>query len=505
MLTNLKALVVVLVLAMAVFVIARPLCLRFMSSEAFVRRRNVWLALTVVGFTSPYFWAYALFALALLYWAGRRDDNPLALFVLVTFTVPNVRFYIPGVIVNQLFDITQFRILSLAILFPLVLAIWRGDDRWAARGFRWSDTLLVAFLGLQLVHLMPYESITNTMRRAFLSTIDTFFVLYAFSRLRDGRQIGDVIACFWLSCAVMAVIALFEAAKGWLLYTGLAGIWGDPNQFAWLMRGDTLRAQAASGHSIRLGYLVAMALGLFIYLQRSLPQKTLSWIAFAAFLPALYVTGSRAAWLTAALALILAVLLRPQFGKQLALLTVSGLVAFGALYVTPLKEAVLDRLPLIGSADQDTIEYRQKLAEVSWQLIEQNPFFGDPWAYLQMEALRQGQGIIDIVNGYLYTALFSGLVGLALQVGVLLVALAYGVKAVLSAENEDARTMGTSLVACMLATLFFIAAAGFEMMTYILCGLLVSYWAAFAPKMSVRATRFGKPSLGSAAGVSERS
>ena len=82
---------------------------------------------------------------------------------------------------------------------------------------------------------------------------------------------------------------------------------------------------------------------------------------------------------------------------------------------------------------------------------------------------------------------------------------AYGVKAVLSAENEDARTMGTSLVACMLATLFFIAAAGYEMMTYILCGLLVSYWAAFAPKMSVRATRFGKPSLGSAAGVSERS
>ena len=56
-------------------------------------------------------------------------------------------------------------------------------------------------------------------------------------------------------------------------------------------------------------------------------------------------------------------------------------------------------------------------------LIKQNPFFGDAFVYLQMEQLRQGQGIIDIVNGYLYTALFNGLVGLGLIVSVLLVAL----------------------------------------------------------------------------------
>ena len=67
MLTNVKALIVVLFLAGLVFVIARPLCCRFMSPEAFARRRNVWFALTIVGFLSPYFWAYALFALALLF------------------------------------------------------------------------------------------------------------------------------------------------------------------------------------------------------------------------------------------------------------------------------------------------------------------------------------------------------------------------------------------------------------------------------------------------------
>jgi O-antigen ligase len=480
MLNNIKALVVILVLSGVVFVIARPLACRYMSVEAFARRRNVWLALTVVGFISPYFWAYALFAMALLFWAARRDENPLALFVLVAFTVPNVRFYIPGILVNQLFDLTQFRILSLVILLPLIVSIWRNDH--SKRRFRWTDSLLVAFLTLQVVLLMPYESATNTMRRSFLFMIDTFFVLYAFSRLTDQRKIVDVMACFWLSCATMAVIALFETGKGWLLYTGLANTWGDPNAFAWLMRGDSLRAQAAAGHSIRLGYLLAMGIGFFMYLRRLAPQQSFSWIFFAVFLAAVFVTGSRAAWVTAAMVLVLATLLRPGFGKQLTILIVGGLVAFGLMYVTPLKEAVLDRLPILGSSDQDSVEYRQELATVSWQLIKQNPWFGDPWVYLQMESLRQGQGIIDIVNGYLYTALFSGIVGVMLQVGVLLTALGYGIRTVLAADDEDTRLIGSALVACMLATLFFIGTAGYEMMTYILCGLLVSYRSTFAAR-----------------------
>src|SRR6266571_4445333 len=50
-------------------------------------------ALTVVGFLNPYFWLYALLAFGLLYWVARRDENPLALFVLVTFTVTNVRYF----------------------------------------------------------------------------------------------------------------------------------------------------------------------------------------------------------------------------------------------------------------------------------------------------------------------------------------------------------------------------------------------------------------------------
>ena len=120
---------------------------------------------------------------------------------------------------------------------------------------------------------------------------------------------------------------------------------------------------------------------------------------------------------------------------------------------------------------------------MSWQLIRQNPLFGDPFVYLQMESLRQGQGIIDIVNGYLYTALFSGVVGLFLQVSVLLVSLWRGSATWLAVRGEDseAGAQGAALLACFVATLLFIATAGFGPTTYILCGLLVSYAVALAP------------------------
>ena len=482
MLNNLKALVVVAMLAWVVFALAKPLCLRFMPEGSFRRRRNIWFALTIVAFCSPVFWLYALFAGCLLIWAGRRDENPLALFVLVTFTVPNVSFYIPGLIVNQLFDITQYRILSLTILLPFVFRMGREPAEWGPRNLRLTDFLLLAFLCLQIVLLVPYESFTNTLRRSFLLCIDSFVVFYCFSRLMKKEQLDDVLMCFWLACAVMAPIAVFESQKGWLLYTGLASLWGDPNSFAWLFRGDALRAQASAGHSINLGYVLAVGLGLFMYLRTRLEKQAFGWLVMGVFASAMFVTGSRGSWVTGAIAIFAFVLLRPHSGRQLLGAAALSVVLVAVMYATPLKESVLDRLPLIGTADQDTIEYRQELATVSWQLIKQNPFFGDPFVYLQMESLRQGQGIIDIVNGYLYTALFTGGVGLFLLVSVYLVSLAraYAAWARIRTHDPDAGSTGAALLACLVATLVFVATAGFGPTTLILSALLASFSSALS-------------------------
>ena len=112
MLNNLKALVVILAIGWVAFAFCRPICLNFMTKEALARRRAVWFALTIVAFVSPSFWIYAIVALVVLAWAAARDENPLALFAITLFAIPNVSFYIPTILVQNLFDLTQFRILS---------------------------------------------------------------------------------------------------------------------------------------------------------------------------------------------------------------------------------------------------------------------------------------------------------------------------------------------------------------------------------------------------------
>ena len=495
MLTSFKALLVILVLAWGVFHFTKPICLEWMTLDTFKRRRNVWFALTIVAFLSPAFWIYALFAIGLLSWAGARDKNPLALFALITFTVPDVRYYIPGLLVNQLFDLSQYRIMSLAIVIPYIFRAFKPSEVNFHRKLRTGDVFLGAFLLLQIVVQFPYESFTAAMRHAFLTTIDTFIIFYAFSRLSSKQRVSDAMMCFFLAVAIMAPIAIVEWAKNWLLYTELAERWGDPNVFGYLMRGGSLRAQAATNHSLNLGYLLAMGLVFYMYLRSARTiRKSIDAAIIATFCVALFATGSRGAWLTAVIAASIFALFRPgALRKFVGVVTVSAAVVV-LMYFSPLKESVIDRLPIIGNTDQDTIDYRQQLAEISWTLIRQKPFFGDIFAAQSMESLKQGQGIIDVVNGYIFTALFYGLVGLALQVGVFLVSL-FGVGLALRREkwlDQQTVLLGAALLGSFVGTLFFIATAGYGTTSYILSGMLVSF-AAFAKSQTTESP--ANPSL----------
>jgi O-antigen ligase len=89
------------------------------------------------------------------------------------------------------------------------------------------------------------------------------------------------------------------------------------------------------------------------------------------------------------------------------------------LVVAGKLDAVVRYLPFVGTVDAGGVDYRQRLWEVSFDLLMRSPMFGVP-GYMgtaEMETLRQGQGIIDMVNTYMGVALAYGLVGLIFYVG----------------------------------------------------------------------------------------
>lgn len=482
MFPNLKPLVVVMGIALVVFFIARPLALRFMTPEDWSLRRRVWIALTFTAFVSPSFWLYAAVAAGVCAWAARRDSNPPALYVLLLQVIPPIGLYIPMVGINQLFLLNNYRILALALLLPLAVQMFLAGQERGSRMQSWADALLAGFLLLQLALIFPYESFTNTLRRGFLLFLDVWLVYYVFSRAcRRWNAIVDVMASFVLACSIFAAIALFESIKGWLLYQGLGDLWGRPLMWAYLMRGETLRAQASVGHALALGYALAMGFAFTLYLGRLLRAPQMALVMPLWMWVGLLAAYSRSPWVVAVVALFCYAALQPDGLTRVTKYAAVAMVLAAVVLVSPIGDRVVDNLPFVGTVDAATIEYRQRLAEVSWRLIQQNPWLGNPFVLTEMEELRQGQGIIDLVNSYASTALLYGLVGLGLLLGTVLAGMgaAFAASRAWRFIEPEVAVMGACLLAAMLATLVMMAAGSFgtilALMVWMLTGLSLSY------------------------------
>lgn len=482
MITNLKALIVVLALAMAVFFVAKPICLRFMKEQDFVFRRNIWLALTVIGFLSPSFWLYAIAAFPLMIWAGQRDHNPLALYLLVLHVVPPIDMVIPGVIINQLFVLNNYRILAFAVLVPMAIKYFQQDDKLKLGRYKWFDAFIISYLVLQFVQFIPYEDVTNTMRRGIFLVIDWFLLYYVVSRYCIKREVLiESLAAFSLACALFVPIAVFESATSWLMYPGIGDVWGSPMDFSYLFRSDTLRSQASAGHSLLLGYLLAVAFGLWLFLSRSTTKRTVKVFAGLAIWAGLIAAYSRAPWIAAIIMLVIYYTMGANSVSRVFKIIFIGIPFIALLLLSPVGPRIIDNLPFVGTVDATNVDYRQRLAEASWRQIELNPFFGNVQFMENLEDLRQGQGIIDLVNVYATVAMLYGLIGLTLFITPFLMGMFETWKASRQSTFVDLELsrLGASLFACMLGTAFFLATCSLYMAVpyvfYLLCGLSVAY------------------------------
>ncbi len=411
MLANIKALIVVLACASLVFALAKSLFLRFTAAEDFARRRFVWFALTIAAFLSPSFWLYLLIALPLLVWAGWRDSTPPALFVFLYFVIPPVSIAIPTVIVQQLFALTNARVLALAVLLPAVLARSTAPGDGRRNRLDGLDLVLLSYGALQLVLLMPYESITNTMRRGFLFFLDIYLVYFAFSRLlKDRQQLADVMGGLCLAAALFAPLAAFESLRTWLLYINISEMWGDASRLAWLMRDESLRAQVATGHSITLGYFIVLAIGSWMYLKELQGSSCRTRVSsLSCPLDCSSRTREGLGWLP-----------RRGRGRHHARVTQRRANGEGCLR------------PVFDRRRRHRVPARRQDCRGPALRGQRRPGFGHPapaargddlapgageslvrqsFVLLDMEELRSGDNIIDLVNGYSQVVLFYGIAG----------------------------------------------------------------------------------------------
>ena len=463
---NYRALVALMVLTIPVLWFVRtPLSLSVMRPADFNVRAVIWVALTILLFTAQSFWIFMLGTALLVLTLGRKDSNPLGLYFFILLLAPPFQSAVQGFGgINYFIALDFLRVLSFVILLPLALVLLTRSDTVGL--FRMpTDKYVFGYIVLLLAIQMPITSTTDLLRSMVTHLIDTLLPYYVFSRgISDLKRLRDTGAAFVAACTIISVVAVFEFFKGWLLYSSLANFLDVRWRYgAYMLRDGSLRATVSTGHSIVLGYVLTVALGLHLMIRPAFANKQFWRAILLTLCVGIAASMSRGPWVGAVGLVLVALAIGPGAGKRLGTATLLLILSLPILMLTPIGAKLISYVPFIGDVDAANVSYRQQLFEVSWNVLMLNPFFGSPFymAYGTMEQLRQGEGLIDMVNSYLAVAMVSGFVGLSLFAGAFLSCAVRIFRHLLRhpSKGGEEYVIGKSLLATLVGILLIIATA----------------------------------------------
>ena len=458
---HLRALIVILVLATIFFAFARRPACSITEVGNFTRRRNIWFALTLAAFLAHNFWVYTLIAIPLLIHANHHENNSPSLFFFTLFVLPMATIQIPGMgLINFLFNLSHPRILALFILLPAFIALIRQSDT-PSFGRAVPDKALAVYLLLTAMLYLRETSLTNSLRQAFYLFIDAFLPYFVISRsLKNLQAFRDALLSLVLAIMVLAPLAVFESYKHWLLYSSLTAVLELEGMAEYLGRDGMLRAFVTAGQPIALGYLMVVGMGLYLFLQHSIEQNLIRRLGMLLLAVGLIAPLSRGPWVGAAVLIVVFIATGRYATRRLMSLALVAMLILPLISILPAGERVINLLPIIGSTEKENIDYREQLIAKSMIVIKRNLWLGsvDYLKTTEMETMRQGEGIIDIVNTYIGVALETGFVGLGLFVAFFALTLLGIYRAMRSIPGRDSeeRLLGRVLLATLLAILVII-------------------------------------------------
>ena len=379
-------------------------------------------------------------------------------------------------------------LLTLCLLVPAAWRLWREEKKSRAPGLIVLDILLLAYCVLtSFLFLLPEIArgvlmewtFTDCIRRVVSSFLTLYIPYFVISRTSTNRAvIKDMIASFSIKCVLLAGVAIFERMRSWLLYGELLPRWGSAS-VGYLAREGQIRAVASAGHPLVLGYLLAVAFGFWLYLQQGVQSRASRIVITSLLLFGLWADFSRGPWMVAILIYLSFSAVGPRAFQTLFKAVASMSLLALAVAISPLGRKITSVIPYFGgTVDMGNVEYRERLFARSWQIIMDHPWFGDQRALLNMEDLRQGEGIIDIINGFSNILLNDGFVGLLLFVLFVLIGMfkAFRICAETAKSDPDLSKLGACIVASVLGSLLMMWVAGLiDAMTCVFVALMAAF------------------------------
>lgn len=477
---HIRAFIVVIVIALAVFATLAKSAQTIIPPAVFKRWRNLWLAITCIAFVVGNFWLFALFSTVFIIAASQLEVTKPALYWLLLCVVPATIHSIPGFgIINRLFSLDMPRLLALIVLLPALFLGGKAITRYA-RNVILPDLVISVFFFLIAVLSFRQGTFTVGLRVTFVLFLGAAVPYFAFSRrLNNFRDIKYTMFAFLLPMFVFGVLGGFEWIKHWKLYL-LPGI---SDWVSYLSREGSLRASTTSDGPIVFGYLMMIGIGFLLPIANLYLTRMQSIMAYGALFLGLISSLSRGPWVGSIALLVIYVSTGRNAFKKFVGVGFSGIILLPILSLTPYWHKVVRYMPFYGSVDTENIDYRTRLFEQSWIVINRNPWFGsiDYLNTSEMQTMIQGQGIIDLVNTYLQISLEYGFVGLFLFAGFFVIILLNVRRTyrTLPEDEVEMKQFGRAIFATLCSVLITIATvSSVSFIPYIywsMAGLAVAY------------------------------
>ena len=386
-----------------------------------------WPAVAITLFVSCFSWKQPFFFVTFSIWAmlaptmfGKSGDGRLPAYALLACISPQFSMEMENIgPLRDVLRLNAFRIIEIFILVPEAVRLLVRRDRPSRPSWLLlADVATVAYLAYWTFELYGHLNLSSVARESVGVVLDSVVPYYVLSRAcADPEMRRRVLSMLLFGAVYQCMIGVVEGLSRHVLYAQLQYLYGIRwNIIGALTRGDFVRAQAAFSGPLILAVLALFGIGLWYVFKpvaKSRPYAVLGLI----LLGGLMATISRGPVL--ALLILVAGVACMRFmsaRKFLVFSALAGLVVAGS-WNFGLGDAVVSIVNSTSGGDKTAdfnVMYRQELLRTSLALIQQSPWWGVPNYLEQMQDLRQGDGIVDLVNTYLIVTLNVGVVGLAL-------------------------------------------------------------------------------------------
>lgn len=355
-----------------------------------------------------------------------------------------------------------------------------------------ADAAVFALLLLIALAMAREASVSHHIRYMIGTLLDFWLPYYIASRgIRSDQDLKGVM--LWLGAAgiVLAGVTLFEFLKSWPIYQSLYHVYELPTLLLVKFRAGMLRAGGPFIESTSAAMMIALCV-VGLYLSKdSFRSQSYHFLLLGIALAGLFAPQSRGAWIGLCFAVVIADGVRRRYAHLALKLLMAGGV-FCVLYVAAHFSSFLSQQMGFSGGASDTADYRSRLLERGLEEIAHRPFLGYSIREMQIRLadMVQGEGIIDPVNTYIWITLISGLVGLAIFMGVFAYFLLRVIKSIRSAKGSD---IGTGLfvflgIAVWMEMLFFTSFAALPaVFLFVLYGLADAFVRLREPVVSVAA------------------